>query len=81
LVLYLDTAQDRVNEDADRAFTEAVEAVRMGTGFARDTRAYHRWANRPKRNRHVKSLSPAALESAVMNIAKMFPDNVIVVQP
>lgn len=78
LIAYLDSAQDRITADAERSFDDAVEAVRIGTVAAHQKDFYRKWRNRPKRVKQ-QSLSDAALESAIMNIAKMFPDNVQVV--
>ncbi len=52
-----------------------VEAVRAGTIFAHDGKQHAKWirARKPK----GRSLSGAALETAVMNIARLFPENVI----
>jgi hypothetical protein len=55
-----------------------VEAVRLGTVYAHDSKAYKRWRDRPKKVRR-SSLSDAALESAIMNIGRLFPENVVVV--
>lgn len=56
-----------------------VEAVRVGTIFAHDQKAYSRWTRRPKaRARKQHGLTGAALEAAVMRIAQRFPDNVVV---
>ena len=60
---------DRVEE---RARTD-VETVRAGTIYAHDSKAYQKW----RRHRLAgPALSRDALESAVMNVARMFPDNV-----
>lgn len=52
-----------------------VQAVRVGTIFARDQKAYNRWRSKP--SRRTASLSGAALERAVMDVARMFPQNVV----
>lgn len=52
----------------------------MGVLFAHDLNAYKRWkraADRVDRPTRSRSLSPAALEHRVMQISRMFPDNVI----
>jgi hypothetical protein len=57
-------------------FDNEVEAVRLGTIFAHDRKAFGRWHRRRESKVRRPSLSPAALEQAVMRIAQMFPDNV-----
>ena len=79
LVLYFDAASDRLERDAHTDFERIVEAVRIGTIFAYDNRQHSRWRSRNKANtaRRSHSLSGAALEAAVMQVAQLFPDNVV----
>lgn len=76
-VLYLDAAVDRRTRDAQASFHAAVEAARMGAIFSHDQRQYSKWANRPQSPTKAKSLTGAALEAAVMGIARLFPGNVL----
>jgi len=57
-----------------------VEAVRVGTVLAHDKKAYDRWRSRPRTTAaaRAKGLTGAALEAAVMRLAQIFPNNVIV---
>lgn len=75
LVLYLDSAADRIGSRAQAEFDTSVEAVRVGTIFAHDGKQHARWmrSRTPKR----PALSEAALEAAIVNIARMFPENVV----
>jgi hypothetical protein len=43
LVAYLDAAQERLTEAARHRFTDAVEAVRVGTILAHDAKQFGRW--------------------------------------
>ena len=74
-VAYLDAAADRITAD----FTARVEAARLGAVFASNAKAHEKWRRQAHRapGTHRKGLTGAALESAVMNVARMFPDNVI----
>lgn len=57
---YFDAASDRLGEAASLRFAEMVEAVRMGTGFLRDAKAYSRWrtdVNRRHRPASTKRLA------------------------
>jgi hypothetical protein len=67
---YLDAATDRIR----REFVERVDAARIARA---PDKAYRRWRQKADRHAPKKSLSGAALESAVMNVARMFPKNVI----
>lgn len=64
---------------ASTDFDQMVEAVRVGSIFAHDQKAYDRWQRRPKaRSKPQRGLTGHALEAAVMRIANQFPDNVVV---
>lgn len=54
-----------------------VEATRLGTVFASNLKAYGKWTSQQSRHAPSSALSGAALERAVMNIAAMFPKNVV----
>jgi len=73
-VLYLDAAHDRLADAGDAA----IEAVRIGTIFAHDARAYRSWRGRAARMnaRRTAPLSDAALEAQLMALAAVFPKNV-----
>jgi hypothetical protein len=46
--------------------------------FASDAKAYGRWRRSLDRDTgRLKPLSDAALEAAIMNVARMFPSNVV----
>lgn len=65
-------------DHASDEFDAMVEAVRVGSIFSRDQKAYDRWRRRQRRDRQPRAaLSAIELERAVMGIAAMFPDNVI----
>lgn len=51
----------------------------MGVIFAHDQKAYERWRKKAHRapGTHRKGLIGQALESAIGQIAQMFPENVI----
>lgn len=56
-----------------------VEAVRVGTVFASNGKAYTQWRNSTKRRQpSATGLTGDALEAAIWNVARMFPENVIV---
>lgn len=63
---------------ASTDFDQMVEAVRVGSIFAHDQKAYDRWQRRPKARSKSRGLTGHALEAAVMRIASQFPDNVVV---
>ena len=73
-MLYLDAAADR-RDDEQRA---AIEQVRAGSIFATPEghKQYVRW-HRAAAPKQGKGLVGSALESAVLNIARIFPDNVV----
>lgn len=78
LVWYFEAAQERLERSTVAEFERLVEAVRIGTVFAHDSRQHSRWRSRAAaKGKHVKSLSGAELEAAVMRVAAMFPGNVI----
>ena len=79
LVLYFDAASDRLERDAHTDFERIVEAVRIGTIFAHDRKQYSRWRSRRQAiaAQGGRSLTGAALEAAVMQVAQLFPANVI----
>lgn len=63
LVAYLDAASERLTDDAQARFDEAIEAVRVGTIFAHDAKQYARWQTRPsKRVPAGRDLAKLALE-------------------
>jgi len=72
-------AQTRVDREDDEAYDRMVEATRLGVVYAYNPKRYAAWRRRQNAQnpRRRRSLSPAALESAVANIARLFPDNVI----
>lgn len=76
--VYTDAAQTRVDRDDEEAYDRMVEATRLGVVYAYNPKAYQRWRRRQtvQNPRRRRSLSPAALESAMANIARQFPDNV-----
>ena len=54
-----------------------VESVRIGTVIASDKKALSDWRNRRYRSaQKSRALSAEALETAVLNLATMFPGNV-----
>lgn len=63
-----------MSQAADADFRSAVEAARMGAIFATDQRQYNRWASR---SQPKTRLADDAIERAIVNIARQFPDNVI----
>ena len=74
LLDYLDAAQERIED----RFETQVEAVRVGTVIAGNAKAMQRWSTRTRRHgKQQRGLTGAALESAVMNVAAIFPENVI----
>jgi hypothetical protein len=56
-----------------------VEAVRVGTITAHDRKAADKWRRAVERRatRKQRGLVGEALESAVRNVAAMFPENVV----
>jgi len=54
-----------------------VETVRVGTIFAHDGKQYGKWKTRQRTTRGQRGLTGAALEAAVMRIARQYPGNVI----
>lgn len=78
LVWYFDAAQDRVERVTTADHERAIEAVRVGTIFAHDSKQYTRWRNRTRQaTGRSRGLVGAELEAAVMRIAAMFPGNVV----
>lgn len=77
MVAYLDAAQDRQSDRSAADFDSMVEAVRVGYIFARDQKQYNRWRGSRKRRRQ-RGLTGAALESAVMGLARTHPEYVVV---
>jgi hypothetical protein len=74
LLDYLDAAQERIED----RFETQVEAVRVGMVIAGNPKAMQRWSSRTRRfGKQQRGLTGAALDSAVMNVAAMFPGNVI----
>lgn len=78
LVGIFDAAQDRLTDRSQSDFEAMLEAVRLGTVFAHDGRQYGSWRRSQPRRRGDRSsgLTGMALESAVMRIAALFPENV-----
>jgi hypothetical protein len=74
MVLLLDEEVDRTRDRVRAEFDRAIEAVRAGTVFAHNIAEARKW--RRKRDRKIKPLSEVALLGAIMNIARIFPDNV-----
>lgn len=69
--MYFDEANDRI----DHEYRERIEQVRAGYILARDAKAYAKWSrSAPKASK--PGLVGAALEAAVMGIARLFPENV-----
>ena len=80
LVLYLDAAQDRLTHDIDARFSEAVEAVRVGTIIAQDAKAYRRWRSRRPAGSSTSrggGLKGMALERAIAGFAARNPEYVV----
>ncbi len=77
LVLYLDDAIDRRSDRIKSDFESTVEAVRVGYITARDKAAFQKWSRRRAQPTKGSGLTGAALEQAVMQVAAIFPDNVI----
>lgn len=73
----LDAAQRRMVERAQFDFSGHVEASRAGWIFAHDDKQYQRWKHATSQA-HSAPLDDRALELAIMNIARQFPDNVVV---
>lgn len=76
MVRLFEANDERRGREADRAFTDAVEAARLGAIFASNRRAYSKWVARVQASQPKRSLSDAALERAIMNVASQFPQNV-----
>lgn len=72
----LDAAQRRLVESAQFDFDGQVEAARAGWIFAHDDSQYQRWKHATPKA-HSAPLNDRALELAIMNIARQFPDNVV----
>jgi hypothetical protein len=73
LIAYLDAAGERL----DAAFQAQVEAVRVGTIVAFDKSSADKWARQTRRK--GRGLEGAALEQAIMSLARVHPDIVEVV--
>jgi hypothetical protein len=77
LLAYLDAAEERQERD----FRESVEAVRLGTIFAHDGRAYGRWNQRRRSSGSAPSggggLTGMALERAIFGLAARNPEYVV----
>lgn len=78
LVAYLDAAQDRLASEAESRMDEAVEAVRIGYLAATQKGVYSKWTNRRRRGRQQVGLTGAALEAAIMGLARTNPEYVVV---
>lgn len=78
VLVYLDAAAERVSRNARSEFEAAVEAVRMGTVFAYDAKAYNRWTSRRRSAVKRPPLTPEQLEVAIAGIARDFPGQVVV---
>ena len=70
------TALDRIRVGSERRFDEQVEAVRVGTIFAHDQKAYQRWSQRPRKHGQ-RGMTGEALERAIEGVARLFPQNVM----
>lgn len=83
LFAYIDAYTDRAEDQADGAFTSAVEAARAGAIFSRyeNRRQYESWRRR-MRSKFTSDepigLTGQALESAIMGFAAMHPEYVVV---
>jgi hypothetical protein len=79
LVSLFDAAVNRRRRLRSVEFEQIVEGTRAGTILAHDKRAYQRWRSQStaRSGRPQRGLTGAALESAVMRVAQMFPGNVI----
>lgn len=77
LVAYLDAAQDRLRDRARTEFDAMVEAVRAGSIFAQDGKQYRRWASRSSSGRPSRGLSGMALERAIVGLARVHPEYVV----
>lgn len=86
--LYLDAALERMEADSQRAFHDAVEAVRIGTVVAQDAKALGRWRSLQARAQSVASravhgttgrgLAGAELEQVIYAMAVTNPDIVAI---
>lgn len=80
LLLYLDAAQDRIDERHRSEFEGAVEAARLGAIFAEGKagqRQYDRWKARLRNARGARGLTGQALEQVVMALARSHPEYVV----
>ena len=78
-ILYLDAAVDRLGDRAKARFETLVEAVRAGTIFGHDDRQYRKWTGfRRAAATESHGLRGAALEQAVMALARAHPEYVVV---
>lgn len=72
--MYLDPAQERLDEERDVRFRDTVEATRLGTVYASNAKAYGKW-----RRAHAVAERPRSdveMEAAIMRIASQFPGSV-----
>ena len=77
LLLYLDSAADRLAAAHETSFVESVEASRMGVIFAHNGKAHGSWLRRRKA-KEGRGLVGEALERAVGAIAATHSEYVVV---
>lgn len=70
--MYFDESTDRKQAESDAR----IEAVRAGTIFASNPKAHRKWRSSAK-SKPGRGLTGDALETAVMGIAALFPENVV----
>lgn len=75
---YLDAYNERLEDVTQAAFDSEIEAVRAGTIFARNRKAYDAWRrkNASRYGRKV-GLTGEALENAIMAMAAQHPEYVV----
>lgn len=82
LVAYFDSAQERIERDSRNDYERRVEAVRIGTIFAHDSKQYASWRARITAPVALTAsdgggLSGAELDSAIDQLALRRPDLVM----
>jgi hypothetical protein len=78
LVAYLDAATDRLTRRRQDDFDVQIAAVRTGTVFAYNERAFGNWQRaRDARDGRKVGLTGAALEGAISHLARANPEYVV----
>lgn len=72
LVAFMDSAQERLTDEARARFSETVEAVRTGWIFAHDQKQYSRWRADVARKSGRRPEGSTTIEQ----LARDFPDHV-----